>query len=366
MWIYNCCCSGSSNWRNLEEADVRPDYGEDGRVGIPPRIPADTCGRLRDDRAHQWRSREVASYEWLRAKPDSDARHERVSAHQATRTASVAGGYYLGGTFKEILAAEAMKAGTRTVEDPGPEWRGPDCGRKTQWSQRLEHAAAVAEECARRRHHCKVVLVNPASAYKTGGNFTSGGPHGLEESLCTCSTLFESLLVHASQPGTSLPSTVSAEELTRIMSRSGGIRCYIPEHAVLLSPSVEFFRGFCSQGYPFLEQPFRLGGVVSVALPNHNPRLIIEPVNTFTAEHTEQSVLEATFRALLAAAAEYAHGDVLVMPDVGLGCYEGDAKFIGSTFGRVVRTCCPSSFREIHVTGDPTFMQAAAAFARCS
>lgn len=109
----------------------------------------------------------------------------------------------------------------------------------------------------------RVVLVSAACGYQMSGGFTTGGRHALEESLNVQSTLFPSLRKAASL-GFGYDLTISSTTHTS----------YIPEAGVVLSPFVELFRKDVTTGYEFRKEgPVVLDAVVSVAMPNLNPRV---------------------------------------------------------------------------------------------
>merc|ERR1711990_120926 len=108
----------------------------------------------------------------------------------------------------------------------------PTLGKDPGHSMMFEHGAAVsaiekAETMA--QEGFKPATVSAASAYHSGGGFTSGGRHALEEAFCSQSTLYPSL--------------------QQVVEAQSGKQTHIPEDGVIISPDVEIFRKGTDQGY---------------------------------------------------------------------------------------------------------------------
>lgn len=166
----------------------------------------------------------------------------------------------------------------------------------------------------------------------------------MEEAICVQTTLYESLLL-------------AQEEMK---TKNGGypVQKYIDGDVCVLSPHVEVFRLGSDRGYPFLPEAVGLSGVVSVAMPNRNPRMRDAPVDAPEDPQEYEAMVSARFVATLTAAV-LAGGDTLVMPDVGCGVYGNDPATVGRIFGEVVSQKFDRIFMEIHASGLDAFLSAA-------
>jgi uncharacterized protein (TIGR02452 family) len=205
----------------------------------------------------------------------------------------------------------------------------------------------VAEELARVGR--KVAVVSAASAYHAGGGMMTGGRHALEEATCMQSTLYRSL-----EKGIQLAKADNIH--TPDWVRDGDkFHMHLPEKGVLLSPSVEVFRGGSDAGYRFKPEKVTLQAVVSMAMPNRNRHVRDSPLDAprdlRDYENLVRSKLEATIHA-----GAYAGADTFVIPDVGCGVFQNDPRIVGRLLGEVLRTQ-GSYFEEIILTGKEEFMQ---------
>jgi len=211
----------------------------------------------------------------------------------------------------------------------------------------------------------KVVLVNAASAYHAGGGFITGGRHTLEESLCTQSTLFQSLEVasrKAEKGNIGLPAHVKRRRLPNGNLESW--HCHIPAKGAILSPGVEFFRAGPDQGYGFLREAVQVCCIVSVAMPNCGypalgiaPKMRDCPVDISADMCEYRAILESKCSALCAAAVK-SGATVLVLPDVGCGVYGNPARDVGNALGRVLGGVFRGAFEEVHFVGTSEFQAA--------
>merc|ERR1712217_402142 len=143
--------------------------------------------------------------------------------------------------------------------------------------------------------------------------------------------------------------------------REGGAwQCYIPEDGVVLSPHVEVFRGETCDGYPFQMRPTQLAAVVSVAMPNCNPRITDAPCDKPDSHEEYAHLIEQKFVAALGAA-RLAGANVVVMPDAGCGVYGNNPSVVGRLFGKVVQDSFEGIFDEIHLVCSPEFSASAKA-----
>lgn len=295
------------------------------------------------------------SYEWIRKCNDMDARTCRAEAAALTVDVCEKGGYILDGTLFKLGFCKSMLAGTRIVKVPVE--LHVDNVKKTSRSSRplvKKHRPGsmiqVGVELASKG--LKVAVVNAASAYHAGGGFLEGGRHALEESICTQSTLYHSLLVakHQSKKQNVVPSGLDCS-LDRKWQR------YIPEDGVVLSPNVEVFRDGTATGYQFRSEVTRLAAVVSLAMPNCNAKVRDAPVDFPANPDDYFPLISAKFKAALNAATQV-DADTLVVCDAGCGVYQNDPATVGHTFGKVLREYFLKNFSEVHIAGSSTFADA--------
>lgn len=290
------------------------------------------------------------THSWIRQANSSTDRSQRRLSANSTRVASQDGGYMLDGQWVKLDSVDRLVSSTRLVRASEASEASKLPSRRSsasvEWS-RHEPGQAVRVAVDRATSGQKVALVNASSAYHVGGGFESGGRHALEEAICTQSTLFESLSAfHDNARG-------ADDESPK----------YIPADGAVLSPGVQVFRGGSDDGYPFLPgtddgSAARLAAVVSVAMPNRNPRVMDAPVDAPSNQKEYHATLVQRFTAALTAAL-LAEASVVVVPDLGCGVYGNDPQAVGRALGEVVRRCFPEAFAEIHLVGLPAFVEAA-------
>jgi len=134
-----------------------------------------------------------------------------------------------------------------------------------------------------------------------------------------------------------------------------------PEDGVIFSPKVEVFREGTADGYPFLENPCKLGCVISIAMPNANDRIRDAPVDMPPKEEY-LSVIDKKLRTLVGTCVQ-AGITHLVMTDVGCGAYGNNPKEVGKAFGAIIKEHFPQAFSEILLVSGRTFADAAEAAA---
>merc|ERR1719362_1043675 len=129
--------------------------------------------------------------------------------------------------------------------------------------------------------------------------------------------------------------------------------CYIPDNGVVLSPSVEVFRGSYTTGYRFLPEAVELAAVVSVAMPNCNPNVRDSPLDAPAKPEDYHALLCTKFRAALTAAAQVG-ASIVVTSAVGCGVFRNDSAAIGAALGKAIQTL-PASHRihEVVLAGVP-------------
>eukprot|EP00931_Biecheleriopsis_adriatica_P062906 TRINITY_DN38009_c0_g1_i1.p1 TRINITY_DN38009_c0_g1~~TRINITY_DN38009_c0_g1_i1.p1 ORF type:complete len:500 (+),score=90.91 TRINITY_DN38009_c0_g1_i1:35-1534(+) len=259
--------------------------------------------------------------------------------------------YEFDGQVVSLKHMKDMQAGTRIVNAVSPSPAPQHFS--TEWEEHDEaHMPATAITINAAILGQSVALLNPACAYNVGGQFAPGGCHGLEESVCTQSTLHSSLL-HAAQLA-ERQGVVAPRSLKPPRSQYGSWQSYIPENGCILSPKVEFFRGDFNEGYMFLEAPVVAAAVVSIAMPNCNPELKDVPVDA--PENREQylKLIQNKITAALDAAIS-AKATVLVVPALGCSSYKNKPEDIAQIFSEVVASYCPRAFDEIHCVGPRAF-----------
>lgn len=209
-------------------------------------------------------------------------------------------------------------------------------------SKAVVFAEAVKAALAGKR----VVAVNAASAYHSGGGFKTGGRHALEEAMCVQSTLYFSLRQAArlaESAGVVVPDWVQPAQK---LSGAEWLE-HIPDDGAILSPYVEVFRGGTNDGYPFEDRAVVLDAVVSAAMPNCNNRMSDSPVDAHPDPEEYKAQLQRKWRAILTAAARYTEADTLVVPDAGCGVFRNPPDQVGAAFGKVLRGEFPSSFKQV-------------------
>eukprot|EP00928_Gymnodinium_smaydae_P028103 TRINITY_DN21529_c0_g1_i1.p1 TRINITY_DN21529_c0_g1~~TRINITY_DN21529_c0_g1_i1.p1 ORF type:complete len:297 (+),score=35.51 TRINITY_DN21529_c0_g1_i1:59-892(+) len=208
---------------------------------------------------------------WILAANDEPDRAARRAIRQETSRAMACLGYVLGPRTVLLRRLEAMLAGTRIVSPSCGAWPGAEALPSARaGAPALTFVVGVVFDVAveRCRKGQRVAAVNAASAYHSGGGFTTGGRHALEEAMCVQSTLYASL-----ERGEMLAKELGVKPSTAAVpttARDGKPwRAHLPVDGVLFSPHVEIFRGGTLDGYPFFDvAPAELEAVVSVAMPN--------------------------------------------------------------------------------------------------
>lgn len=182
--------------------------------------------------------------------------------------------------------------------------------------QKSEDPLVIAAEEVRKGH--RVAVLCSASAFQVGGAFLTGGCHFLEEAMCMQSTLFNSLQKAA----------CIAED--KQLKDAFGRPVHVPEYGAVLSPSVDVFRSNGDAGYA-PAKPFELAAVLSLSLPNRNPKLDV-PLDNRTGEDYDK-LIEQKFRAAFMGAVSVG-ARVLVIPKMGCGELENLPSDIGRALGR--------------------------------
>lgn len=153
------------------------------------------------------------------------------------------------------------------------------------------------------------LVLNFANAIHPGGGFLNGA-HAQEESLCRCSTLYQSL------------SSVEASEMYRYNSEN---RFAVDSDYMLLSPNVCVFR---DSDCNFIENPYTVA-VWTMPAPNLKGR----------ARNTEQSeidcVMKERLRKFFYAAARNGYRN-LVLGAWGCGAFGHDAKIVAGYFKEIL------------------------------
>jgi len=244
---------------------------------------------------------------WLCSDNSPDSRLLR----QAIAAATLFRGYQLGSTRRSVHGTHFVRPGTVRAGYQ----RTPVTSITTDPRLALDVAVYHAR-CGKR-----VAVVIAASAFQVGGGFLTGGRHALEESMCTQSTLFFSLLQ-------------ASRERQQLRFRT-----HVPETGAILSPDVEVFRNGTAQGYESIS-PVELAAVLSIAMPNQNPCVHNNP--TYSGSPLDyEKLVEQKFRAVLEGAYEV-KAEVLIFPDVGCGVFKNDpcqvGKILGDVFASDLRT----------------------------
>lgn len=273
---------------------------------------------------------EKDGYMWIRQDGTSLACLERLAA----AFVSIRRAWQLPSVSEMISGTKLLLPSTQT-----PTWPGK---RMTK----LWHSSDSVMDTAAKKalQGLRVVAVNGGSAYQVGSAFLTGGPHALEEALCTQSSLFLSLQ-HAQR---------LANDFSLLDAK--GQPVHIPESGAVLSPNVEIFRQGVAFGYaPAAAGTVMLAGVVTVAMPNMNPEVAHTPVEWRKRAQREQ-LIERKMNAMLQGA-EMVTADVVVVSDIGCGKFGNDPRLIGAALG-VVLSRYPGHFAEVAITGSVRFFDA--------
>ena len=264
-------------------------------------------------------------YLWIRKKNAEDDREARRQGCSATAAACKGRGYQL----PDRTVALSLDLETSVIEsdmaDLAPALEATSF---SSWITANKETVVQGAERALQDGFTKVAVVNAASAYQCGGGFTTGGRHALEEALCTSSTL-----------------RVSLQEILASVENPES-EGYIPKNGVILSKGVEFFRGPTGEGYPFLDEPW-VTDVISVAMPNLNPRVRDSPVDHFESTTEYENAILAKWRAVMLAA-DQAKVEALCICDAGCGVFHNDAWTVGRLLGMTLRSR-PSGLQHVYV-----------------
>eukprot|EP00930_Biecheleria_cincta_P011443 TRINITY_DN11425_c0_g2_i3.p1 TRINITY_DN11425_c0_g2~~TRINITY_DN11425_c0_g2_i3.p1 ORF type:complete len:521 (+),score=71.42 TRINITY_DN11425_c0_g2_i3:97-1659(+) len=296
-------------------------------------------------------------YTWIRKLNRPEDRSQRYEGAQQTLKACKAAGFLLDGCRVMLRHIPRMCSLTRLVRADKLQHMGSSgCALSVQ-----HHSSGLLMDVAlsRVRAGFDVVIVNAASAYHTGGGFTTGGRHALEESICMQSTLYQSLLnakQQACRRGMASPSCC----MPPLDSSGKPWQSYIPQDGCIVSPSVEVFRAGTNEGYAFADRVQTLAAVVSVAMPNTTVGLHDAPVDVPADLSEYSALLVHKFLAVLQAAWEVLHKspcNALVVPDLGCGIYGNEPSQVGHALGEALRRGA-WSFSELHLVGQSAFARA--------
>jgi len=272
------------------------------------------------------------AWDWLRTDRSQEGRTARKAVTALTHEAVTHRGYILEGQLVRLDHVDEMLAGTRIVSWPSDTSISPQCD-STKVTFQHDMTEAFLDLSKRVDRVCIVVAV---SAWHCGGGFTSGGRHAMEEAACTQSTLFPSL--------------------EKVKKETKDKR-YIPEHAVVLSPGVEWFRGPTTHGYPFVREARSVGAVVSVAMYNRNPKMSDCPVDAPSDEEEYLDGVRKKWQMTLTAA--YQAGCTgIVIPPAGCGVYQNEPGTMGTLLGSLLAEQFRNCFSEVVVTGPKAFKEA--------
>jgi len=132
---------------------------------------------------------------------------------------------------------------------------------------------------------------------------------------------------------------------------------YIPQDGAIFSPNVEIWRDSTSAAYAPLDAPVPLACVVSIAMPNLNPRVRDAPTEMFSEPRAYNSALCERWRAALHAACLCGVTDV-VCPDAGCGVYQNQPAAVGAALSQVLRAEYADRFESVWVVGSAAFFAA--------
>mmetsp|Transcript_96785 Transcript_96785/g.273231 ORF Transcript_96785/g.273231 Transcript_96785/m.273231 type:complete len:652 (-) Transcript_96785:58-2013(-) len=319
---------------NATGADGLESRGERGRRQSEARTGSLTVLHPRD-----------GSLDWLRHANDPLSRRLRHAAARETQEA-VARGWYLGAAKGRVALQEVQtaEAGTRVIS-PSASWPSlpPKPKRAAAATASIERAdmpaSVLSVAAALSQKGRKTAAISAASAYHAGGGFSTGGRHALEEAFCMQSTLYPCL-----------------QNVWRNAGAAKGTR-YIPQDGAIFSPNVEIWRDSTSAGYAPLDAPVLLACVVSIAMPNLNPRVRDAPTETFSEPRAYNSALCERWRAALHAACLCGVTDV-VCPDAGCGVYQNQPAAVGAALSQVLRAEFADRFESVWVVGSAAFFAA--------
>eukprot|EP00930_Biecheleria_cincta_P056281 TRINITY_DN42428_c0_g1_i1.p1 TRINITY_DN42428_c0_g1~~TRINITY_DN42428_c0_g1_i1.p1 ORF type:complete len:492 (+),score=68.15 TRINITY_DN42428_c0_g1_i1:49-1476(+) len=295
-------------------------------------------------------------FNWIRLANDEADRAERREIARRTEEATQCRGYVLDGLKTVLLPnVTASVTGTRLISPTAGDWPSASAvlDLRPEWKHSTKITivkdtvpGAAVSRCSSEGR--RVAAINAASAYHSGGGFSTGGRHALEEAICVQSTLFESLksshqLAHSK--GVSAPQWCQP-----IVQYSGKPWvAHLPDDGALLSPFVEFFRKGSNDGYAFEDDSTTLEAVISVAMPNCNRRMNDSPVDACSGSSEYMAQLERRWRAALTAAAYYTEADCVVVPDAGCGVFMNPPEKVGAALANVLKKEFNGRFAELVV-----------------
>mmetsp|Transcript_66743 Transcript_66743/g.118078 ORF Transcript_66743/g.118078 Transcript_66743/m.118078 type:complete len:485 (-) Transcript_66743:87-1541(-) len=282
-------------------------------------------------------------FEWIVAGTGNNELDKEMRLESAKLTAAACRmrRYSYDETEVRLKYIEEMKRGTKFVESASSSSSSSRSAARIEWKfhdDDTTDSITMAVDTAMTGQ--RTVLLNPASAYIIGGAFSKGGKAGLEECLCFQSSLHTSLL-----------------QASELPPQRGLSEAYIPDNSVVLSPQVEVFRGGAEDGFPFEDETTVLTAVVSVAMPNNNPKLKDVPVDRPASEDQYLNVVRAKLTAALVAASSV-KASILVVPALGVGDYKNKPEVIGRELAKVVSEKFSNAFEQIHVVGPRAFTDA--------
>eukprot|EP00927_Polykrikos_kofoidii_P086513 TRINITY_DN9718_c0_g1_i2.p1 TRINITY_DN9718_c0_g1~~TRINITY_DN9718_c0_g1_i2.p1 ORF type:complete len:532 (-),score=69.29 TRINITY_DN9718_c0_g1_i2:26-1432(-) len=308
-----------------------------------------------------------SGFTWLCTASDEDSRKSRREVAAITENA-IENRSYTTSTIVPLQFVEDMLSGTRIISPTVGDWSGEPHSFPCLGGTQVRVVNGSLLDVAKQQVDagCCVAVVNPASGYDIGGGFTSGGRHALEESMCVQSTLYGSLKRSAALAGkarTSAPLSARRPSWFSPFSRPPRAtprtpratprtprnfpQPHIPEDGAILSPSVEVFRANSETGYTFLQSPWVLPAVISVAMPNNNDQVAESPMDAQRDPELYEAQLMARWRAAVAAAAHFTEADTLVVPDAGCGAFKNPPEKVGAALGKVLRKEFPSRFDQV-------------------
>ena len=272
------------------------------------------------------------SFEWIQSQSvQPEARRLRLEAAMWTSAACQLEAYYFDGNMKPLCVADLIQntqllQNVQTFRGVGEAWESH--GLPSRFSFHSKPFTKVLMELALNADQSISILLG-ADAFQVGGNFTKGGVVGVEEALCIQSTLQMSLR--------------RAATLAERQGISDTSDSYIPEGGVILSPKIQFFRAGPEEGFRFLEEPFDVAAVVTVAMPN-----------------SQQKEYRRTMEERIAASFEVAAGNssILVITELGHGMAQHNPKKVGDIIASMLLSRFQVAFSEVHFIGGETFLSA--------
>ena len=273
------------------------------------------------------------SFEWIQKTSSGtqpEARRLRLEAAMWTSAACYLESYYFDGNMKPLRVADLIQntqlLNVQTFRGEGDRWESH--GLPSQLSFHSKPFTEVMMELALKTDQSISMLLG-ADAFQVGGNFAKGGVVGVEEAMCIQSTLQMSLR--------------RAAKLAERQGIGDTSDSYIPEGGVILSPKVQIFRAGPEEGFRFLEEPFDVAAVVTVAMPK-----------------SQQKEYQRTMEERIAASLEVAAGSssILVITELGHGMAQHNPKKVGDIIASMLLSRFQVAFSEVHFIGSETFLSA--------